>query len=390
MKKILSALWIILLISLIVANFAEAKSTEKISVIWSADVLSMNDSADSLLNCKDFSGKFIARDRIAEALTQKLHQLARDGNLPFELQESMSDYSLHAISGDDPIGLIPMATLDTSFDTSYVASGKTYYRSLIFCGLSIAICAADPLNNSWKILATIPLNGYDFIGDDINNPRTQPISQQEKAECFARIAVSMIRNDLDFSQYKDRKLFRDLDLKSLGGEKFQTYQVTDVKLSSKKAQEVFRGREDEIKNIVAAFYTSNYQRRTRNIVYPPVTGAGSRWKQNVSQNLYTYQMQTPNGTINFSFESPDQKIQLDIYGLNSGEIDTEKRSEVKRDIIYKAWIRKFPEEKVSDLSDSTRRREIITDNASINYDPADVYTILLINIAGNLGSGKSK
>lgn len=385
-SKIFSALWILLLLT----NLVEAKSEEKISVVWSADVLSMNDSTDSILNYKDASGNFPARERIAEALSQKLHQLAREGNLPFELQESMSDYSLHQISSEDPIGLIPMANLDTSFDTSYVASGKTYYRSLVFCGLSIAICAADPLNNSWKILATIPLNGYDFIGDDVNYPRTRPISQAEKADCFARIAISLIKNELDFSQYKDRKLFRDLDLKSLGGEKFQTYQVTDVKLSSKKAQEVFKGREDEIKNIVAAFYTSNYQRRTRNIVYPPVTGAGSRWKQNVAQNLYTYQMQTPSGTINFSFESPDNKIQLDIYGINSQEIETKQISEVKRDLLYKVWIRKFPEEKNSDQSDSTIRRELITDNASINYDPADVYTILMINVAGNLGSGKKK
>ena len=389
MKKIFS-LTVIFFLMLFFSQIqtAEAKSAEKVSVIWSNDVLSMSNSKDSILNYKDKKGNLIVRDAVAQALTWKLKQLQMSGDLPFELEESAIKYDdMHSVSGDDPIGLIPIATLDTSFDTKYSAGKKTYYRSLVFCGLSLAICSADSLNNSWKILATIQLSGYDFIGDNLDDPRTEPISDEEKAHAFIEIASSLIRNNLDFSSYKDRKLFRDLDLKSLGGAKYKTYQVDEVLISSNKAREIFYGREDEIRSIVAAFFASNYQRKTQNIVLP--SRINSRWKIDVTKNLYTYQMQTPSGSVvNLSAEQPDETIQLEIYGLNSKEIETKKPSDVKRDILYKAWMRKFPADKNSDQTDSTVRRELITDDAAIEYNPADVYTLLLIDVAENLGSQK--
>ncbi len=367
---------------------AGAKSAEKVSVIWSNDVLTMSNSSSSILNYKDSRGNLIVRDAIAQALTWKLKQLQMSGDLPFDLEESAIKYDdMHSVSGDDPIGLIPIATLDTSFDTKYSAGKKTYYRSLVFCGLSIAICSADSLSSSWKILATIPLSGYDFIGDNLDDPRTEPISDEEKAHAFIEIASNLIRNNLDFSSYKDRKLFRDLDLKSLGGAKYKTYQVDEVLITSNKASEIFYGRENEIKSIVAAFFASNYQRKSQNIVLP--SRINSRWKIDVTKNLYTYQMQTPSGSVvNLSADQPDETIQLEIYGLNSKEIETKKPSDVKRDILYKAWMRKFPADKNSDLSDSTIRRELITDGAAIEYNPADVYTLLLIDVAENLGNQK--
>ena len=366
----------------------DAKSSEKISLVWSNDVLSMSRSENSILNYKDNRGNLIVRDAIAQALTWKLKQLQMSGDLPFDLEESaIRCEDMHSVSGDDPIGLIPIATLDTSFDTKYSVGQKNYYRSLIFCGLSIAICSADSLNQSWKILATIPLSGYDFIGDDLDDPRTEPISDQEKAKAFIEIASSLIRNNLDFSNGKDKKLFRDLDLKSLGGAKYKTYQVDEVLITSNKAREIFYGREDEIRGIVAAFFASNYQRKTQNIVLPSRINA--HWKIDVTKNLYTYQMQTPSGSIvNLSAEQPDETIQLEIYGLNSKEITTKKPSDVKRDILYKVWMKKFPADKNSDQTDSTVRRELITDDASIEYNPADVYTLLLIDVAENLGNQK--
>ena len=387
MKKFITLIFFVM-VFVIQTAFVYAKSTEKVPIIWSNDVLTMSNSSSSILNYKDSRGNLIVRDAIAQALTWKLKQLKASGDLPFDLEESAIKYDdMHSVSGDDPIGLIPIATLDTSFDTKYSAGKKTYYRSLVFCGLSIAICSADSLSSSWKILATIPLSGYDFIGDNLDDPRTEPISDEEKAHAFIEIASNLIRNNLDFSSYKDRKLFRDLDLKSLGGAKYKTYQVDEVLITSNKASEIFYGRENEIKSIVAAFFTSNYQRKSQNIVLP--SRINSRWKIDVAKNLYTYQMQTPSGSVvNLSADQPDETIQLEIYGLNSKEIETKKPSDVKRDILYKAWMRKFPADKNSDLSDSTIRRELITDGAAIEYNPADVYTLLLIDVAENLGNQK--
>ena len=343
---------------------------------WSADVLPMDDRNPFL----DMPG---IRGKITQAITGKLHILQMEGKLPFKLREFSTDYGNHTIETDEPIGIIPLSTLGRTFDSSYHVNGKTFYRSIIFSGLSIAIISADSANNSWRILGTMPLNGYDVIGDNINNLRENPISMQEKAEKFAEITVKMINKYLDFT--KDKKITRDIEIKSLIPE---TYQVTEVNITSNKAKEIFAGRENEIKEIIGAFFTSSYQRKTRRIIYPP-RGIGN-WKRDVIKNLYTFQTNTPSGEVTFSMENPKHSITLELSGVAMKEMDTGKDSKVIRDIFYKAWLKKNPVEgnEQAVFSDYTVRREIKTGNAWVEYDPADVFTELIIDTAENMGAQK--
>lgn len=356
---------------------AAARAAEKPVLSWSAEILPMDDDNPLL----EVPG---VKERIAQALTVKLHTLEKNGELPFRLKEVSTDYGLHDFSGDNPIGLVALSTLDTTFDTSYHAGGRTFYRSIVFSGMNIAICSADSASHSWRILGTIPLNGYDVIGDNLNNLRTSPISLQEKADKFADITIKMINEHLSFS--KERKLTKDLDFRAMMSD--NTYQVTDVTISSQKAQKIFAGREAQIKNIIGSFYTNSYQRKTKRTVYPP-RGAGS-WKRDVSKNLYTYQMNTPSGTITFSVEEPKNPIKLDFNGVNMQELKSSKESYVRRDIVFKAWLAKTPVEgrEKGEVSDYTVRPEIKLENAWIQYDPADVFTELIIDLAENLGAQK--
>ena len=207
---------------------ADAATAKKPTLSWSADVLAMDDY-NPLLNAPG------VRERIRQAITKKLHTLDAEGKLPFILKEQDMDFnSIHNIDADDPIGLIPLSTLDVSFDTSYNVNGQEYYRSIVFSGLNIAICSADPEQNSWRILGTIPLNGYDAIGADMYHLSNRPITLQEKANKFADITVRLINEYLDFNQ--DKKMMRDIETKALLPD---TYQVTDVTLSSPVAQKIF-------------------------------------------------------------------------------------------------------------------------------------------------------
>ena len=359
---------------------ADAAPKEKPTINWTADVIAMDDD-NQLVYAPG------VREKIAQALTAKLHSLDMSGKLPFKLKSSAGDYkSLHNVSDDEPLGLIPLSTLDTSFDTVYHMDGKTYYRSVIFSGLTIAICNTDAESGAgaWRILGCIPINGYDVIGGSFNDLRETPVSRQEKADKFAEISIKLIRDYLDFNQ--DKKLLDDFEMKTLMN---NTYQVTAVNISSAKAQQVFAGREQQIKDIIGAFFTGAYQKKTRRIFFPP-RGIG-RWKQDVSRNLYTFQAQTPSGeVVNFNTEAPKHPITLDLYGINSAELKGEKTSEVVRDIIYKAWIRKSPVEgkEKGEMSDHTTRRQIKTGNAWVEYDPADVFTELIIDTAENLGNQK--
>ena len=351
-------------------------AAEKPLVGWSSDVLAMDDHNPLL----DAPG---VRARIARAVTAKLAALDMDGRLPFRLQEASTDYGNHVMSGDDPIGLIPLSTLDTTFDSEYHVNGKTYYRSIVFSGLSLAICSADPESRSWRILACIPLNGYDIIGGDTRSLRSSPITLQEKADKFAEISARMINQYLDFS--KDRSVFKDAQVRALMPE---TYQVTDVAITSPMAQRVFAGRETEIKEIIGAFFTSSYQRKTRRIVYPPK--GGGQWKQDVTSSLYTFQANVPSGEVRLSMEQPRHPIRLELSGLAKQEMDTGKGSAVVRDVFYKAWLKKSPVEgrEKSEMADHTVRREIKTGNAWVEYDQADVFTELIIDTAENLGAQK--
>ena len=360
---------------------SNAATGGKPTVSWSAYVLAMDDNNPLL----DVPG---VRERIRQAITKKLHVLDAEGKLPFILKEQNMDFgSIHSIDADDPIGLIPLSTLDKSFDTRYNVNGQEYYRSIVFSGLSIAICSADPEQNSWRILGTIPLNGYDVIGADLHHLVNRPITLQEKANKFAEITVRLINEHLDFTQ--DKKMMRDIETKALLPD---TYQVTDVTLSSPGARKLFAGREQFIKDVIGAFFTSSYQQKTRRIVYPPQSN-GAKWKRDVTTNLYTFQANTPSGEVTFTMEAPRHAIKLDFSGVAAHEFSTGKtQNAITRDILYKAWLKKSPLEgrEQEELSDQTIRREIKATNSGswIEYDRADVFTELVIDIANKLGAQK--
>ena len=349
----------------------------KPAIMWTDTVLPMSDY-------HPFLEQPGMQSRISRALTARLRTLSAEGKLPFVLQEGSTDLgSIRSVTNlDTPIALIPLVTLDTSFDTHYSITGQDYYRSIIFSGLSLAICSADEESNSWRILAMIPANSYIVEGADLSHLRTTPFSEQEKARIYADVTERMIASmEVNLAS----RVLRNIEMKALDSGA-ETYQVTSVEVGSPRAREAYGSNLPFIQNMIGNFYTTKYQNVTGRIVYPP-RGEGV-WKKDVSSGLYATQISTPTGSIRLSMEAPKHEIALNLSGVAKGEIATKKESDVKRDMMYKVWLKKSPIEG-REKGEATRVtdppvREYKVGDVYIEYKEADLYTQLLIDASYDL------
>lgn len=380
MLKWIGALWQRTILLCIVCLFMVvipvlAREAPQPVVNWSADVFAINGGGGNRF--LSYPG---VREALCQAISDKLHVLQQAGKLPFQLQEVSTGYGIQ-YGQDAPIGLIPMVMLDTSFDTSYTLPNGSFYKSLVVSGLDLAFCSADEETHSWRILATIPLRSYDIIGQDIRNPLRQPASDEMKAAMYTRITVNMIQNHLDFTRQKD--LLSDLETKTLLPE---TYQVTDVTVSSPRAQTLFKDRQEEIRDVIGGFFTSQYQQSKKRIIYPSMT-AGA-WKEDVNRNLYSLQMDSPSGAITVTMEKAKYPIQLDVMGIASGEIQTKDPSAVTYTMGYKAWLKKSPVEgkEQSPLTKVTMQQFLKRGRTQV--DEKDIYMKLFIDLARDMAAQK--
>ena len=101
-------------------------------------------------------------------------------------------------------------------------------------------------------------------------------------------------------------------------------------------------------------------------------------------------MNSPVGTYTLQIPEADHKVTLDFDGVSEGEVQTRKESDVKRDIAYKAWLKKSPVEgqERAELDALVVRREYKADNVQVSYDKKDVYTELMIKLADAMGKQK--
>jgi hypothetical protein len=101
-------------------------------------------------------------------------------------------------------------------------------------------------------------------------------------------------------------------------------------------------------------------------------------------------MSSPVENRTLQIPEADHKIVLDFDGVTQGEVQTKKESDVKRDIAYKAWLKKSPVEgqEKAELDAVAVRREYKTDNVKVEYDTKDIYTELMIKLADAMGKQK--
>ena len=208
--------------------------------------------------------------------------------------------------------------------------------------------------------------------------------KQQKAIVYANATVDAIKTRLNFDTQK--RLVRQLTEKAL--EEGNTWQVADVAISSKKANTIFDGQQQKLKQVIAALFTGSYQQKTGRTVYP--SKVSRDLSEQVNDNMNALTMNSPVGSRTLQVSEADHKITLDFDGVSEGEVQTKKESDVKRDIAYKAWLKKSPVEgrEKAELDAIVVRREYKTDNVQVSYDKKDVYTELMIKLSDAIGKQK--
>ncbi|MBR2214472.1 MAG: hypothetical protein IJ849_01780 [Selenomonadaceae bacterium] len=333
------------------------------------------------------------RKRIAEAITRKLKAQAAEGKLPFKVQESSrelnADLGRDVEGVDSPIGIVPIVTTDASFHTGYKVGSDELHRYIIIAALDIAFCSQDE-GGTLRILANIPLHFYLNLPESNNPNDMKLLSRAEEEEYFTRFAVKMIDEHLDFS--KEKRLLKNLEEKTEAST--DTYQVTSVNISSKRAASMFGSgaREAYLKKIIGDVFSSAYARNTGHVVYPSL--ASGNWHKDAVTGLWRTSLDSGHSgeKVDVAMKEADNKITLDVTGVGSGEVATKKQSDVNGYMMYKVWLKKSPvegkEDPVAELSTTEQFFKVAS--AGINKDEHDVFRLLLIDAAAELGNRKIK
>lgn len=334
-------------------------SREKPEISWAQEVFSVSDGG--LLD--DTS-----RWRISYEITKRLDELEKKGKLPFKLKTVSEEWN-GSTYGLAPIGIIPIVVADTSFDSSYKIDGVTLYKSIILSGLDITIASADEENGGWRVLYTLPLRTYMAVGAD--GSRTEPVSAEEKSRIYAKITAEAV----DKIMFPG-KVMENIEVRSVLPD---TWQVTDVKISSKAAKKLFEDDMESAKDIMGGFYTSSFQTKNDAIVY--TARSSGHWQKDAERNLYALQLAGPGGTAKLFAPVPKHPVTLELYGIKSGELAA-GQGKIAKNIGYKIWMRADNGESVTR---TTTRQFSKVNSDAINIETKDVFMELMIGAASELG-----
>ena len=355
-------------------NLVQAKGTT-MTAQWVPAVFSVDNGTDRL------SAEPQAKREITQVFTAKLKDLQAKGKLPFELKES-SNLQLNGIQEDYedtvPIGIVPIVLLDQGLVTKYHVGDKDFYKAVITSGMNVAVCSGDKESGKWRVLAVVPMNAYSVLGRDPKHLITSPLTHEQMVNEYTQITKEMINKDLDFKPVA--RALKDWDKKQLTAD---TYQVDDVKISSKKAQQVFHGHGVEIRNVIGNFYTTAFQQKTGHVVFPPKMSA--QFKEDVTNQLYSCEMNSDSGSINLEMEKPKHSITLDFSGANWADVVRSDPSDIRKDTVYKAWLTVKQDGKPDRTeSDYSTQEYFLKEGNSLEVDPRDIYTGILIKLSQNM------
>ena len=138
----------------------------------------------------------------------------------------------------------------------------------------------------------------------------------------------------------------------LKSEKDDTYQVIDVKITSKNAKKIF-GRNADFKVLCAQWFSDYLSDRGNRIVLPPKTG--SRYSAEAKSKLISAYDLT-GGHFNFEIASAVNPIILNITGLNKKMY---KGGSINQIWIYKAWVEKNINGKKKEVSEFVKEEVIL-------------------------------
>ena len=326
------------------------------------------------------------KKKIQEAFTNRLRELQDAGKLPFKVNFG-SSVRLSQVQEDfsdrQPIGLIPLVTVAKGVQTSYPVGDKKIYKDTVISSVNVAICSAGTEgDHSWRVLAVVPLTGYKTIGADIRHPLFTRPSLQQEAEVFADITKTLIGR-MDFQSVS--KVLKDWQKDQLTPE---TWQVEDMDISSAGARQVFQGDGVALRNIICNYYAANFQKATGHVVLP--TDIQNAFRQKAGANLSAGMLRSLDGSeIELEVPEAAHKIRLDLYGINSGIVPRHKESYMRKDVLYKAWLRSTNLDSGKKLEDTHYAVEAMSKDygdarAAAKVDEKGIYTEVLLTLSERL------
>lgn len=394
--KIFSVIATVLIFTWCFISTANAKN-QKLVANWSA-----NENNILVLGKADLIEKSGVKKAIVDAITQKLHSLQAAGKLPFELNEkndiniadlidSREDYSDEELH----IGIVPIVALDNAYSSSYSIFGSedvTFHKDVITSSIYFVVMSTNQDGQPPRILASIPMSGYIALGS--KTPTTVPFAPETEIEAYKNLTIGMIDQELNFDAVK--KSLKNWEKKQYSSE---VYQVTDVKITSDKANnEIFQTAEDkaEIKSIIANFFTAEHQKKTKRILLPPIldekdVAAVKEVEQGLS-SMGSFKVHGSSGVLELQYEQPPEsrQIKLNLSGLNYGEMQRSEKnaSDVRADWAYKAWLDKEVKGKKTIGFDDNQVVAMPKNNAHFKIYKKEIFTDLLIGLARKLGAAK--
>lgn len=368
---------------------ADAAKKEKPQVIWSPNIFSLQKD-DMLLN---YPG---VKDKIIHAINRKLTELEQKDKLPFTLKTNSEASSLNDIYVGNDVALIPLVVMDSTFDrTFHSVNGNTYYATCINSGLCLMLCSmeenTDPsmeANVSFRMLGMIPLYTQTWLGNPKVEKIDKPIKDSVKAAAFAQITADTVQRYLDFKSQK--KILKNLEEKLTTDE---TYQVTDVRISSKKAAALFADSQqdlDMLKSTTAYFFTGAYQQNSKKILLPPNVAASSNVSEDVVDNISSLHIDSNIGDTNLLLPQARNKITLDITGFNFGEVHDKTANELVKNTIYKGWLAHsgIDGKPQVELSTELLVKTVRNDESAVEMSEKDLCMDLMTALAQDLGNKK--
>lgn len=343
------------------------------------------------------------RRELDRMIKDKLTRMAKDGDLPYELREITAtehhSSNEHQVA-EDKIFLYPTLMVSTSIDTANNNTLETAYTSTVIAGISLLFCmpeenldyakvGSEGNTVSLRLLGIVPLVDAETIGlptfdaktNKWHNVRSEAISNSEKTRKVMSLVRNMLKEDISFSNIKGN--LKD-DKAKLG---METYQVVNVGMSSKVAQEMFSGRQgEELKFLVGYYYTAAYQKKTKRVVYPPAV-RDNRLADKMVDAAYKISLDSVNGRVDVSMSNPKHPIKLDISGMAN---DTVESGGNVYTFLHKVWLAKSPVEgsEKAELSRLNERTVKLPEGVTTDYDDKMVYSALLMGLAQELGSQK--
>lgn len=323
--KFLCCLCVCTIFCLTLSIVASAK--EKPEVVWPhSSVNATTSRPDSLIDAT------ILQD-VSTLINDRLHILDETGKLPFTLLETDDSFTEN-VTENSEIALIPLVMDDHIFKSAHLINGVTYHKAVVMTQIDVAFCYYPGSGNSLRVLHVIPLTGYTIMGS--NGEYTAPINKAALQQQFLDNAAQLIQTNL---QFKNKRFLKDLDFKKVIPD---TYQVTNVTISSPAAQQFYGSSLPLAQALIASTFTSQYTATHPNrTVLPSIIGG--KWQEDAAKK--TYQLSLGDTGKYIVMEKASHELSLDVPKVGAFRIPIKNDGGIYKKTGYTAVVTNVTENK---------------------------------------------